>query len=42
LPALRAVDPVESDAYCAAVVQNFDGITVEDTGNWAGDGVAPD
>ena len=37
LPLLWAVDAVESDTFCAAVVQAFDGITVEDTDHGAGE-----
>ena len=37
LASLRAVDPVESDAFSAGVVQDFDGVAVEDGYDTAGE-----
>jgi hypothetical protein len=32
---LRAVDPVETDGFSELVVENFDGVAVEDAGDMA-------
>ena len=37
LALLRAVDPVEADTFSMAVVQNFDGVAVEDGDDLAGE-----
>ena len=37
LALLRAVDTTESDAFSAVVVQDFDGVAVEDTNDGAGE-----
>lgn len=37
LPLLRAVDAMESNAFGVLVVQNFDGIAVEDGDDLAGE-----
>jgi len=37
LPLLRIVDTVQADAFSAAVVQDFDGVAVEDGENGAGE-----
>jgi hypothetical protein len=34
---LRAVDPTETDTFMALVVQNFDGVAVEDADDGAGE-----
>lgn len=37
LALLRAVDTAESDAFRTLVVQDFDGATIEDGDDWAGE-----
>jgi len=31
---LRTIDPAEADTFRALVVQDFDGVAVEDGGDW--------
>jgi hypothetical protein len=37
LALLRAIDPAETDAFSAVVVQNFDGVAVEDADDLPGE-----
>ena len=39
---LRAVDPAETDTFRLLIVQDFDGIAVENEDDWAGEVIGKD